>query len=333
VTKSKSTPESARATKGSSAGFVRTVVGDLPATSALGICDAHEHVVMHNDWLAEKFPEFMLDDLNRTLVDLRGFRAARGGWIVDSMPTGAGRDAALLAEAAKRSDVPIVCPTGVHQSQYYPPRHPLLALNRDQLVELFVNEITTGIDDGAGPLDIRAGVIKLASDGERLTGREQERFVAAALAQRHTGCPILTHTAGGREAYEQVAVLIGNGATPSQIVLSHCDKNPDVEYHRELLEAGVCLEYDQHFRQLARAERCVAVDTIVALIDDFPQQFLLGMDMGRQKYWRGYDGRPGLAWLLTDLLPTLRRSGVTDRQIAGIAVDNAVRAFAFRLSP
>ena len=310
--------------------FVRTVLGDLPATSALGVCDAHEHVVIRGDWLAEHFPEFVLADLDRTLVDLRGFRAAGGGWIVDSMPTGAGRDAALLAQAAQRSGVPIVCPTGVHQSRYYPPQHPLVAADRDQLAELFVREITAGIDDGAGTLDFRAGVIKVASDAERLTNSEKERFIAAAIAQRQTGCPILTHTAGGRDAYEQVAVLLGHGATPSQVVLSHCDKNADAAYHRELLEAGVCLEYDQHFRQLSRDERCAAVDLIVELVGDFPDQLLVGMDMARQKYWRGYGGAPGLAWLLTDLLPMFRRAGVTDQQLVRISVENAVRAYAFR---
>ncbi len=330
VTKPSSTVDSRSSAKGHPAGFVRTVVGDLPATSALGICDAHEHVVMRGEWLAEHFPEFVLADLDRTLVDLRGFRAAGGGWIVDSMPTGAGRDVALLAQASEQSGVPIVCPTGVHQKRYYPSKHPLLSLDRDRLVELFVREITAGIDDGAGTLDFRAGVIKVASSGERLTRREKERFVAAALAQRQTGCPILTHTSGGREAYEQVAVLVGHGATSSQVVLSHCDKNADTSYHRELLEAGVCLEYDQHFRQLSRGERSVGADMIVELVDEFPNQLLVGMDMARQEYWRGYGGRPGLAWLMTDLLPLLRRSGVSERQIIGISIENAVRAFAFR---
>lgn len=310
--------------------FVRTVTGDLPATAALGICDAHEHVVMHNVHLAANFPEFLLDDLDRTLVDLRGFRAARGGWIVDSMPTGAGRDAARLLEASTKSSVPIVCPTGVHLSRYYPRDHPLLALTCDALAELFIREITQGVDDGAGPLAIRAGVIKVASEAERLSAAERERFVAAAIAQRQTGCPILTHTAGGREAYEQVAVLVGNGATPGQIVLSHCDKNADSKFHRELLSAGVCLEYDQHFRQQGRNERCAALDLIRDLASDFPSQLLLGMDMGRRQYWRGYGGHPGLAWMMTDLLPMLRRSGATDRDVRQITVENALGAFAFR---
>ena len=97
-------------------GFVRTLLGDLPTDGSLGVCDAHEHVIMHGDWLDGHFSEFVLADLDQTLQDMCGFRAAGGGWIVDSMPTGAGRDAALLAQAAAMepdSDrLPDRCPSG-----------------------------------------------------------------------------------------------------------------------------------------------------------------------------------------------------------------------------
>lgn len=313
--------------------FIRTVLGDLPATAKLGICDAHEHVAMGGTWLAENFPEFMLDDAERVLVDLRAYRAAGGGWIVDSMPTGAGRDAALLAQVAEQSSVPVVCPTGVHQSRYYRSDDPILSKSRDVLTELFIREIEIGIDDGAGQLAIRAGVIKVASDGERLTKVEHERFAAAAIAQQATGCPILTHTSAGRDAYEQVACLLAHGANLTQVILSHCDKNPDAKFHRELLGTGALLEYDQHFRQLARGERCVAADLIVELIGDFPHQLLVGMDLARQKYRKGYGGTPGLAWLVTDFLPRLRRCGLSPQQVEQLAVTNALRAFSFRKPP
>ena len=163
-----------------------------------------------------------------------------------------------------------------------------------------------------------------------LTAHDKELFAASAIAQQKTGCTILTHTDGGRDAYEQVAYLIGHGVAPSQVVLSHCDKNSDQSFHHDLLQAGVCLEYDQHFRQLSRGERCVAVDLSVKLVDEFPRQLLIGMDMARQKYWRGYGGQPGLAWLMTDLLPRLRREGLTEQQIARISIANAVEAYAFR---
>ncbi len=218
------------------------------------------------------------------------FRAGGGGWIVDSMPLRAGRDAQLLAQVAHASRIPIVCPTGVHLEKYYPPDHPLLALNRDELYDCFRKEIEVGMDDGSGLLPLRAGVIKVASDGGPLSAAERERFAAAALASQQTGCPLLTHTAGGAEAFAQVACLTAQGANPAKIVLSHCDRNGNLNFHRDLLHTGVALEYDQHFRQLLRGEVCQAVQLLPQLAAEFPGQLLLGMDLARQKllarHWR-----------------------------------------------
>lgn len=309
--------------------FIRTLLGDLPAEAALGLCDAHEHVVIRGPWMSAHFPEFILDDAERLLVDLREFHDAGGGWIVDSMPTRAGRDARLLAELSRASGTPIVCPTGVHQAKYYPPDDPILALDRDRLSRLFIREILDGLDDGDGPLELRAGVIKVASGGDTPTSIERERFAAAAIAQRETGCPILTHTAGGHDAFEQIACLRKHGANLAHVVLSHCDKTVDAAYHRELLQSGVCLEYDQHFRQLARGERCAAVDLLASLVEDFPHQLMVGMDMARRRYRTGYGGTPGMGWLVTGLRPRLRDAGLTDEQLARVFVENPVNAFAF----
>jgi predicted metal-dependent phosphotriesterase family hydrolase len=309
--------------------FIRTLLGDLPADVALGTCDAHEHVAMLGPRLSAHFPEFILEDAERLLVDLREFHNAGGGWIVDSMPTRAGRDARLLAELSRTSCTPIVCPTGVHQAKYYLPDDPILALDRDRLSRLFIREIVECLDDGDGPLELRAGVIKVASGGDTLTRIERERFAAAAIAQRETGCPILTHTAGGHDAFEQVVCLRKHGANLAHVVLSHCDKTVDAAYHRELLQSGVCLEYDQHFRQLARGERCATVDLLASLVKDFPHQLLVGMDMARQRYRTGYGGTPGMGWLVTGLRPRLRDAGLTDEQLARIFVENPLNAFAF----
>jgi hypothetical protein len=54
-------------------------LGARQLDDAVLLCDAHEHVIMHGEWLAGHFPEFVLAELDQTLVDLRAFRAAGGG--------------------------------------------------------------------------------------------------------------------------------------------------------------------------------------------------------------------------------------------------------------
>ncbi|MEZ6190969.1 MAG: hypothetical protein R3C45_06705 [Phycisphaerales bacterium] len=306
---------------------VRTVLGDIPAET-LGICDAHEHVIIRGEFIAELFPEFLLDDADAACVDLREFHAAGGSWIVDTMPTGAGRDALMLRGVARQTRVPIVCPTGVHLPIYYPPDHPILKMDRGALTELFIREITAGIDDGNGIADILAGVIKVAGGENHLTAFQKETFIAAAQAQSRTGCPIITHCENGTAGLEQAALLERHGADLAHVVLSHCDKVNDLSYHRDLLSTGVRLEYDQHFRQIARGETCATAKLIVELAPLFPNQIMVGMDIARRNNWRGYGGRPGLAWLVTHLPTLLTDAGLNDALLQNILVRNAQTAFA-----
>ena len=73
--------------------------------------------------------------------------------------------------------------------------------------------IEEGIDehDYSGPVvkrtEHRAGVIKVAGSDGGPSERDEPIFEAAAIAQRATGCPILTHCENGTGALEQVALL------------------------------------------------------------------------------------------------------------------------------
>ena len=166
--------------------FVRTILGDVPADE-LNRCGAHEHIIIDARYIAEKHPNFLLDDIDAACVDLREFRDSDGGWVIDTMPTGAGRSGLKLATASQQSGVHIVCPTGLHLPLYYPPDHPVLSMDRDELVALFVREIVEAISDGVGPLPYRAGIVKVAGNHGQLTAHQREAFAAAAETSHRTG--------------------------------------------------------------------------------------------------------------------------------------------------
>ena len=130
--------------------FIRTLFGDVP-TNGLGRCSAHEHLIIDAPYIAEKQRDFLLDDVEAACVDLREFRHAGGGWVVDAMPIGAGRCMPKLATVSQRSGVHVVCPTGLHLPIYYPPDHPMLSMDRGELTELFVSEIVDTVRSEAGP--------------------------------------------------------------------------------------------------------------------------------------------------------------------------------------
>jgi 5-phospho-D-xylono-1,4-lactonase len=308
--------------------FVRTILGDVPADE-LKRCGAHEHIIIDAAYIAEKHPDFLLDDIAAACVDLGEFRDDGGGWVIDTMPTGAGRCSRKLAAASQQSGIHIVCPTGLHLPLYYPSDHPMLSMDQEELADVFVKEIAEGVCDDGVQLSYRAGVIKVAGGHGKLTPHQREAFAAAGEASRRTGCPIITHTEQGTAGEEQVNLLLNSGAHPTQVVLSHTDRLPDIAYHRRLLSSGVTLEYDHHFRTYLKDGSCPTADLIAALVPAFPNQIVVGMDLARRGYWHGRGGRPGLVWLLTVLPKLLKERDVSDDLVERILTHNPRRAFTF----
>ena len=313
--------------------FIRTVLGDVPPGD-LGVCYAHEHLVIDASYTTEKNPDFLLDDVDRIADEVAAFRAAGGRALVDSMPCDCGRNVEKLAAVARRAAVHVLAPTGLHLPKYYPPGHWGAAYTADQLADLFTAEITAGVDlhSYGGPIvertSHRAGLVKIATGGERLTDHERKVFEAAAETHRRTGCPILTHTEQGAAALEQAACLEEQGVDLAHVVLSHTDRRPDFGYHREILSTGVCVEYDSAFRR-PDPDRNPTRDLVLGLIEDFPDQIMLGMDAARRGYWRVFGGAPGLTYLLTTFTDDLRAHGLTDAQWARIFVRTPAAAYRF----
>ena len=314
--------------------IVRTVLGDI-CPSDLGICYAHEHIIIDRSYVTEKYPEFLLEDVNAVALELQAFHAAGGRAMVDSMPCGGGRNVLKLAKVSQISGVHILCPTGVHLPIYYPSGHWSERFDCDALTTIFIDEIRNGIDrnDTNGPnIELtrhRAGLIKVASGLDRLDERAQRIFSAAAAAHVSTGATILTHTEQGTAGIEQVRFLMDHGVSPSHIVISHLDRKPDVTYHREVLSTGVYLEYDSTFRW--KGIENPTLDLLIALASDgFLAQLMLGMDAARFKYWRIFGGEPGLTFLLDSFSKMLLSMGWKQDHLKAIFVDNPARAYAFQ---
>jgi 5-phospho-D-xylono-1,4-lactonase len=314
--------------------FLRTVLGDIDAAQA-GICYAHEHIIIDPSFTTFRYPDFLLDSVERACIDVADFFASGGRTLVDSMPCGGGRNAAKLAEICRRSQVNIVCPTGLHLTKYYPPGHWGERFGAEELAKLFIADIELGIDsaDYNGPevsrTAHRAGVIKVATGGNFPSPHERKVIEAAAIAHQQTGAPILTHTEKGAGALEQVRLFQEFGVPLRHVVISHTDRAPDRVYHKEILSSGVILEYDSAFRW-ALNEGNPTLDLIVAMLGaGFGAQIVLGMDAARRKYWKAYDGAPGLAFLLREFVPRLREAGLSSADVDKIFVANPASCYAF----
>ena len=316
--------------------IIRTVLGDIPPAD-LGVCYAHEHVIIDASYATTRFPDFRLDSVENAVKELTDFHQAGGRAMVDSMPCGAGRNVLKLAEVSRGSGVHIVCPTGLHLAKYYPEGHWGARLDPARLADLFVADIEQGVDanDYTGP-DVqrtphRAGVIKVAAGRDALDDYALRTFEAAAIAHARTGCPILTHTEQGTAALEQIETLSRFGVAPNRVVLSHTDRKPDLGYHREILSAGAFVEYDSAFRWNS-GDVNPTRDLVVAMAEDgFIGQLMLGMDAARPTYWKHYGGSPGLTFLLESFVPQLIATGLLREQIGAMFIGNPARAYAVSL--
>jgi 5-phospho-D-xylono-1,4-lactonase len=171
----------------------------------------------------------------------------------------------------------------------------------------------------------RAGIIKIATLGVAPDDRERRVFEAAAAAHHRTGAPIITHCEDGLGGGAQLELLDGFGVALDRVVLSHTDKHADRGYHRELLAAGVNLEYDQALREAEPTTELVAD----MLSDGYRSQIMLGTDGARRSLWRTLGGAPGLAWLVTGFADMLEDAGVDEAARRTMLVDNPARFLAF----
>ncbi|MFL5673864.1 MAG: phosphotriesterase [Chloroflexota bacterium] len=313
--------------------FIRTVLGDIDP-SELGVTYSHEHVVIDGGRPVLIEPDFDLSDVDAMAKELAGAVAIGLRSVVDAMPCDAGRNAAKLADLSRRTRVNIVAPTGLHHERYYGAEHWSGRVSAEDLADLFVLDITDGIDglDYSGPIvkrtPYKAGVIKVAGSLDGPSERDRKAFEAAAIAHRRTGVPILTHCEGGTGAVEQIQLLSGHGVDPAHVVLSHVDKVSDRGYHRDLAATGASLEYDQSFRSKDVPNPTATL--IASMFEDgYGDHLVLGMDAARQSYLHVYGGSPGLTWLLDGFTPILEAAGVDAVMRHRMFVDNPARAFAF----
>lgn len=294
--------------------FVRTVLGDI-APGQMGLTYSHEHIVIEESFPTVANKDFVLNNTDKISAELTEFFDKGGRTVVDTMPADCGRNVLKLAEVSRRSNVNIIAPTGIHLEIYYPPNHWRYHLDEDQLTDLFIKDVEEGIDEyDYGCLLVKrtmhkAGLIKLATGDEPITPHQEKIFHAVVNTHRHTGVPILTHTNSGKHAIAQANLFYKLGADLQHVVLSHVDKYKDLAYHKDLMQTGVYVEYDSHFRWKAGEEN-FTYRLLEQLLPDYSHRIVLGMDMARNTYWKAYGGKPGLSFLLTAFKDDLEKMGL-----------------------
>ncbi|MFI6454779.1 phosphotriesterase [Streptosporangium amethystogenes] len=269
-----------------------------------------------------------LNDLKRHGIDT----------VVDLTVVGLGRYVPAVQRVAELTEVNIVVATGLYTYDALPPyfgnRGPgSLFGGADRLAEFFVRDITEGI----GRTGVKAGILKCATDHLGMTANCERVFRAVAEAHLETGVPISTHShsaSGG--GLEQQKLLARLGVDLSRVVIGHAGDATDVTYLEELIANGSYLGMDRFgIETISSFENRVAIvaelaarghaDRMVLSHDSYCFNDRFDADVVRRRHPNYH-----LLHISRDVLPELRRRGVTSEQIDLMLIANPRQILARR---
>ena len=315
---------------------ITTVLGDIDS-SKLGHCQPHEHVYILEIPAVRDDTTAWLNNLPRTVEELKAYKEVGGASIMDPQPVGTGRDAQALKTISKLSGVHIIGCTGYHIPYLYTEDHWVFSAPEDELVDLFVDEIENGMylsgcyEYPTYQTDIRAGGIKamlLAEGIHSMDGKVEHMLRATGRAAVKTGTPLMIHTEYGQGVQEALDLLEGVGLPLEHVIICHVDRREmDFSVPRDILKRGAYLEIDSV--DLFGEEY---TDYEVALMRDmiesgYEDQLLCATDSMADRM-KSYGGKYGIDFILTYFLPKLAEAGISQEVLHKIMVSNPARALA-----
>ena len=246
----------------------------------------------------------------------RGIRS-----IVDLTTVDLGRDIGLIVDVARRSRVHVIVATGV----WWMPQRYFSAHGIDAVADLFIRDITRGI----GTSGVKAAIIKCATDTAGVTPVIENVLRASARAQKATGVPISTHTwAAGRSGEAQQAIFAQEGVDLGRVIIGHSGDSDDLKYLRGLMERGSTIGMDrfglEHY--LPTEKRVEVLARLCA--EGYASKMVLSHDANCWTDMLSEDDkrRTRPRWhynhISDDILPALRKAGVTEDQIDQMLVRN-----------
>ena len=317
--------------------MVETVRGQVSG-EALGRTLMHEHIFVSDHELEQTFPTAYALDVDAQVAHAakRVVLLAEVGFttLVDLTVLGLGRKIKLIQRVAELTTVNIIVATGAYVLRDLP--HPLqlrgpgrtMFGGTEPMVELFVNDITCGIA-GTG---VKAAILKCATDRFGLTKDVERTLRATARAQLATGVPISTHTnAAKKVGLDQQRVFAEEGVDLRRVVIGHSGDSDDLDYLMALLEGGSYLGMDRfgldYFLTLEKRIQVVAE----LCARGFADRLVLSHDSccANIAYSAQEIGRMvpdhDLTLIYREVLPGLRRHGVSEEQIQLMLVENPRR--------
>lgn len=316
---------------------LNTVRGPVD-TDDLGVTLMHEHVFVLSPDITANYPEVWGDEAKReadAISRLGELKANGVDTIVDLTVIGMGRYIPRIARVAAATELNIVVATGVYTYNDVPMYFHFTAPGGmlgdvEPMVEMFVRDVEVGIAD----TEVKAAILKCATDEPGVTPGVERVLRAVARAHRQTGAPISTHThAATRRGLDQQRIFAEEGVDLSRVVIGHCGDTTDLGYLEELIGNGsyigmdrfgvdVFLSFEDRVNTVAQmcerghADKMVLSHDAACFIDWLPEE-VVPVAMPNWHYLHIHH----------DVIPALKQRGVSDEQLTTMLVDNPRRIF------
>ena len=348
-------------------GKVQTVLGPIDANQ-LGVTLPHEHLLtdlsayfvepveasqrslayepmkMENlSWmqvnLMNHADDIKLTDENLVIKEALLYKYAGGDTIVEMSNVGLHRDPLGLARISRATGLNVVMGSGYYIGMSHPPE--LANMTEEDIAEEIVQDIVVGIGDTG----VCAGIIGEIGCNMPLEEGERKVLRASAIAQQRTGAAINMHPSRSDEVLlETLKILNDAGADLSRTAISHCDHcDFSRKTYHKLASFGCYIEFDTFGYPaiplpasfvpggglLDMPSEVWRIREVKYLIDEgFLNRILISQDICMRHRYVTYGGH-GYAHILRNVVPWMRRGGITDQQIHTIMVENPKRLLPF----
>ncbi|MGY9074179.1 MAG: phosphotriesterase family protein [Acidimicrobiales bacterium] len=316
---------------------VNTVKGPIN-TADLGRVLMHEHVFVLSPEYQQNYPEAWGSEDDRVadaVQRLTDLKAAGIDAILDPTALGLGRYIPRIARIAEQLELHILSATGLYTFDnlpfYFKRRVPGTGIDGgDPMADHFVRDITEGIAD----TNVKAAVLKCATDEPGVTPDVERVLRAVADAHRRTGVPITTHTHARSEVgLAQQEIFRQEGVDLTRVIIGHCGDTDDLIYLEKLIDAGSYLGMDR-FGIDALLDTPTRVSVVAELCKrGYADRLVLSHDASCYLDWIPGEmppvGREHWTYLhiSNDVIPLLLEAGVTEAQIDIMLRDNPRRIF------
>lgn len=298
----------------------------------MGFTLMHEHLRVFSEAVRFQWPHLYNEEeeFKNAVNEVKNVMKRGVKTIVDPTVMGLGRDIKFMEKIVKETGINLIAGTGIYiyiDLPFY-----FLGRSVNEIADLFIHDIKVGIQNTKN----KAAFVKIAADEPGITPDVEKVIRAAAIAHKETKVPIITHSnAHNNTGMEQQRILMEEGVDPGKILIGHLGDTDNLEYIKKIADKGSYVGLDRYgldlFLPIEKRN-----ETLLKLIREgysdrlmISQDYCCTIDWGTAKP----EYKPKLApkWNMTlifdDVIPYLKKNGISEEIINKIFVENPRRFF------